>query len=147
MIFKQFRFDSPEYKQSLLLREQVLRQPLGLSLSKDDLSGEEQQLHFGLFESSSFKNNEIVAVVLFKPASDKLVKLRQMAVSSLSQGKGLGRHLVNSAELDIAKLGYTRIEMAARDTAIDFYRSLGYHTLGDKFKQVGITHVMMAKDI
>lgn len=142
MIFKQFRFDSPEYKQSLVLREQVLRQPLGLSLSKDDLSGEAQQLHFGLFEQ-----NEIVAVVLFKPASGKSIKLRQMAVSSLSQGKGLGKHLINSAEIEIAKLGYTKIEMAARDTAIDFYRSLGYYTLGDKFEQVGITHVMMTKNI
>lgn len=142
MMFKQFRFDSPEYKQSLVLREQVLRQPLGLSLSKDDLSGEEQQLHFGLFENSG-----IAAVVLFKPASDKIIKLRQMAVSSLSQGKGLGKLLVNSAEIEIAKLGYTRIEMAARETAIDFYRSLGYHTLGSKFEQVGITHIMMTKDI
>lgn len=142
MIFKQFAFNSIEYKQSLALREQVLRAPLGLSLSEQDLLNEEQQLHFGLFEQ-----NQILAVVVFNPLGKNKLKLRQMAVSNNHQGQGLGKMLVQSAELEVAKVGYKEIEMAAREAAIGFYQTLGYQTIGDNFEQVGVLHQTMTKDL
>lgn len=142
MIFKQFQFNSEQYQQSLELREHVLRAPLGLSLSDSDLMGEDKQLHFALFDKE-----QITAVVLFKPIDDQTLKLRQMAVSDSHQGQGLGKQLIKAAEVEIAKLNYKRIEMAARETAIPFYQSLGYQIKGELFIELGIPHITMTKTV
>lgn len=142
MIFSQFKVNTPEYQQSLVLRENILRAPLGLTLSEQDLARENEQLHFGLF-----KQAQIQAVVLLKPISATTLKLRQMAVSSEQQGQGLGKTLIQNAEQEVSKLDYKRIEMAARLTAVPFYQSLGYETIGAPFNEVGIEHIKMAKQL
>lgn len=140
MIFIQFKVNTQEYQQSLVLREHVLRAPLGLTLSEQDLTGENEQLHFGFFSQQ-----QIQAVVLLKPISSETLKLRQMAVSSEQQGKGVGKALIQQVELNVSNLGYQKIEMAARVTAVPFYQSLGYETDGEPFEEVGISHIKMAK--
>lgn len=142
MIVKRFTVDSSEYPLSLVLRQAVLREPLGLQLSEEDLQGEAQQLHFGIFEQM-----QIQAVVLFKPVTEDTLKLRQMAVSLQQQGKGLGKRLIQQAELEVVKLGYKKVEMAARESAIPFYQSLGYQVASEAFEEVGITHIKMAKSL
>lgn len=140
MIFKQFTINDAEYQLSLVLRESVLRAPLGLTLSEQDIKNEEQQFHFGLFDK-----HQIQAVVLLKPISGKTLKLRQMAVSDTKQGQGLGKQLIKQAEAVVHSLGYKQIEMAARESAIAFYQSLDYQAIDEPFKEVGITHIKMAK--
>lgn len=140
MIFKQFLFNSVEYQQALILRENILRKPLGLSLSQDDLVDEDKQFHFGLFDE-----NTLLACVLFKPVSADKLKLRQMAVSEEHQGKGLGKLIIQNAENELVKLCFSEIEMAARETAIPFYQKLGYQIKGTLFQQAGIPHITMVK--
>lgn len=140
MIFRTFSTDSAEYQASLVLREAVLRKPLGLVLSEQDLANEDKQLHFGLFEQE-----QISAVVLLKPVGDLCLKLRQMAVASGQQGKGFGKALIQQAEQEAKAQGYERIEMAARESAVPFYQNLGYEIVSEPFEEVGITHIKMAK--
>lgn len=142
MIFAQFKVSTSEYQQSLVLRETILRAPLGLTLSDQDLAGENKQLHFGVFN-----HDQIQAVVLLKPINATTLKLRQMAVASEQQGQGLGKALIQYAEREASKLNYKSIEMAARLTAVPFYQSLGYEVLGTHFKEVGIEHIKMAKPL
>lgn len=139
-MFKQFTYKSKDYLASLTLREQVLRVPLGLTLSQQDVALEEEQLHFGIFDQ-----DEIVACVLFRPINSDLVKLRQMTVSPSQQGKGVGRDMLQQAETEIRKLGFNEIDMAARVTAKDFYLKLGYQTAGEEFEHAGIPHIKMYK--
>ena len=142
MIAKQFEFNTDCYQQSLLLRERILRKPLGLMLTAQDVNKEDKQLHFGLFEKHT-----LLACVLFKPINSSVIKLRQMAVDESLQGQGLGRKLIQFAEKNVKGLGFDEIEMAARDSAIKFYQHLGYQTTGEIFEQAGVPHIKMYKMI
>lgn len=142
MKFQQVNTISPLYRQSLQLREAVLRQPLGLTLTKQDTHDDVNQLHFVLTDHET-----VVATVTFNPISKTTYKLRQMAVSPSHQGLGLGRKIITAAEKSLITAGATEVTMAARDTAIEFYQNLGYETVGGKFQEVGITHIVMTKHL
>jgi len=143
MRFQKITFGSDDYRNECELRHEVLRAPLGLSLYDEDLSREQQQMHFGLFE----QNNHLVACVIAVAISSTEAKIRQMAVDREHQGKGHGRNIINSLEEHLAQQGYRHLSMHARVTAIGFYEKLGYARAGDEFKEVGIPHVQMEKAI
>ncbi|MCB5190838.1 GNAT family N-acetyltransferase [Methylobacillus arboreus] len=142
MIFSEIRHASDLYDKSLRLREQVLRMPLGLTLSAADLADEAQQWHFGLVEQG-----DLLAFLVVKPAQKPLAKLRQMAVAPAMQGRGLGRVLVNATEQFLRQRGFDEVMLDARETAIGFYQALGYCVDGDVFQQVGIPHRCMRKSL
>ena len=50
MVFKEIVFGTAEYRLECALRHAVLRKPLGLSFTAEELAKEKDQLHFGLFE-------------------------------------------------------------------------------------------------
>ena len=107
MAFRQITFGSADYRKECELRHEVLRAPLGLSLYDEDLSREQQQMHFGLFE----QNNQLVACVIAVAVSSSEAKIRQMAVARDHQGKGHGRSIINSLEEHLAQQGYRRIAL------------------------------------
>ena len=87
MITKEIKYNAVEYAESLRLRSDVLRAPLGKELSSSDTLGEERQLHFGCF-----RDDELKGCIVAKPTGSKIkVKLRQMAVAESFQGKGAGK--------------------------------------------------------
>jgi GNAT superfamily N-acetyltransferase len=63
------------------------------------------------------------------------------------QGKGVGRALMIFAENIARDLGYRRLCMHARSTAVGFYQKLGYRTAGNEFTEVTIPHYVMEKDL
>jgi predicted GNAT family N-acyltransferase len=143
MIFRSIEFGSASYDASLLLRERVLRKPLGKILSGEDTADEENQLHFGLF-----RKEVLVACVVMKPLGDgSRMKLRQMAVAESGQGQGLGRALVSAVEVLVKRSQVTHIEMSARLSAEGFYRRLGYERIGDPYPEQGIPHIRMWKNL
>jgi predicted GNAT family N-acyltransferase len=143
MIFRQINFGSDEYDQECRLRNEVLRTPLGLNLFDEDLHPEPQQTHFGLFDQSS----ALIACVLVVPLSRTGAKIRQMAVSPAHQRQGHGRQIMRLVEEHLARTGIKRIWMHARVTAVEFYTSLGYSTVGHQFIEVGIPHIQMQKTL
>ena len=124
---------------SLELRYQILREPLGLTFTDQDLYGEDQQVHI-----AAVHENQVLAVLLLKPNNTTL-KMRQVAVQNAFQGKGIGKALVSFSEQWAKAKGYTQIQLHARDTAIPFYLSLNYTLQGDGFSEVGIPHHYMFK--
>jgi predicted GNAT family N-acyltransferase len=59
----------------------------------------------------------------------------------------VGSFLISESEkLAVAK-GYNKIELHARDTAVEFYVKAGYSILGDVFQEVGINHFFMYKNL
>jgi GNAT superfamily N-acetyltransferase len=73
------------------------------------------------------------------------VRLRQMAVPNNMQGKGVGRALMIFAENIARDLGYKRLSMHARKTALGFYQKLGYSVISPEFEEVTIPHYIMEK--
>jgi len=73
------------------------------------------------------------------------VRMRQVAVAGELQGQGIGTAMVQFSEALARKLGYLRIVLHARETAVPFYEKLGYSRIGQRFEEVAVPHWAMAK--
>ena len=85
------------------------------------------------------------AVWCFAPLADGDVQMRQVAVVPDLQGQGIGKALVEHSEALARRLGFRRLVLHARETAVPFYEKLGYAKLGDGFVEVTIPHWAMEK--
>jgi len=80
-------------------------------------------------------------------ANPSEVRLRQMAVLSGLQGKGIGRVLMIFAENVARDRRYKKILMHSRVTSIPFFDKLGYFINGEPFVELTIEHVVMEKEL
>ncbi|MGB7347958.1 MAG: GNAT family N-acetyltransferase [Pirellulaceae bacterium] len=140
MKFIEMQWQSELYDQEIRLRDEILRKPLGLDFSPEQLAAEKDELRFGVIDAE-----RLIAIVLAKPLSESVVKLRQMAVAADRQGQGVGRFLIENVEQTLAEKGFRQVELHAREVAKGFYDSMGYVTQGERFVEVGIPHFKMAK--
>ena len=143
MLFREISFASDQYLHARALRDAVLRAPLGLPLSADDLRGEADQLHFGLFGG----DGELVACVTAIVMSADHAKIRQTAIAPACQGQGLGRRIMTELEAALAARSFVSLSLHARSTAVGFYEKLGYTAVGDEFIEVTIPHRKMVKQL
>lgn len=141
MVFKEITFGTYEYRLECALRNDVLRKPLGLSLTAEELAREEDQLHFGLFEPE----NNLVACAVAVRLSPTDARIRQMAVSPTHQRRGLGKRIMNELESNLRSRGLTNLVLHARASAVGFYEKLGYTISGDEFIDVTVAHFRMVK--
>ena len=139
-----FSYDSPEYDQELLLRDEVLRRPLGMSLKNDNLENDRVSIHIGAFDS---EENQMIGVLLLTPLENGKIKMRQVAVLQNEQRQGVGRQLVAFAEQYASENGFCEMQLHARQVAMDFYCKLGYEAVGDEFLEVNIPHYKMWKSL
>jgi GNAT superfamily N-acetyltransferase len=130
---------SPIYQQSLTLRDQVLRQPLGLSIGEENLEPEIHQGHFGIIQFSE-KRDPLLACVVIVPKTQEQVKLRQMVVLPEVQNQGLGTVLIEEVEECLRQHHVRIITLAARVSALKFYQKLGCQSISSEFIEVGIPH-------
>ncbi|RYF86546.1 MAG: GNAT family N-acetyltransferase [Chitinophagaceae bacterium] len=142
MALKIVDYGTAEYEQILWLRDEVLRKPLGLQFSPDELEKEKQHMHMAAYE-----DDQILGCCMLVKEGDDTVRLRQMAVVNDVQGKGIGRALMQFAENLARDRGYKRITMHARKNAVGFYERLGYKKKGDEFMEITIPHVKMEKEL
>jgi predicted GNAT family N-acyltransferase len=142
MALKEIMYDSSEYEQMIQLRLDVLRKPLGLSFSLDELKKEKDDILLGAFEEDI-----LLACCALTPTDKVTIKLRQMAVQNNLQGRGVGAILLRFAENIARDRGFSLMSMHARDTAVGFYKKYGYETEGDLFFEVTIPHYKMVKKI
>ena len=133
---------SGEYEETVALRDEVLRKPLGLSYDPAELAEEKDSFHLALR-----KGDELVACLVLKPLDERCIKMRQLAVRESSQAKGFGRELVNYAHSFAREREYAEIVLHARETARGFYQKLGYEAEGDSFVEVGLLHIAMRKKL
>ncbi len=142
MAIKLIDHGSREYQQMVDLRYNMLRKPLGLSFTPEELEREKNDILICCFDE-----DKVEACCLLTQTEPKTVRLRQMAVTSGLQGKGLGRVMMQFAENVARDRGFKKISMHARKTAIGFYEKLGYRLNGNEFTEVTIPHFEMIKDL
>ena len=140
MALMQIDHGSPEYDKMVKLRDEILRKPLGLAFSREELEKEKNDILVGAFE-----DDKILACCLLTQTDPETVRLRQMAVKNNQQGKGIGHSMILFAETLARDKGYKKLMMHARDSAIGFYEKQGYKTMGDQFIEVSIPHHVMEK--
>ena len=132
-------YASQEYRQMLDLRNHILRAPLGLSLTEEDIEQDKNNILIGAFE-----DEKMLGCCMLVREGDLLL-LRQMAVLNDLQGKGIGRALLHFAEAITRDIGYRELNMYARKRVSGFYIRMGYTQIGEEFIKVTIPHVMMKK--
>ncbi len=142
MALKLIDHGNKEYLQMLRLRMEILRKPLGLQFSPEELEKEKNDVLIGAFE-----DDRILGCCLLTKIDNRTVRLRQMAVPNSMQGKGIGKALMIFAENIARDLGYKTLVMHARKTAIGFYEKLGYRATGGEFLEVTIPHYSMEKSL
>jgi predicted GNAT family N-acyltransferase len=142
MALKIIDHGTEEYKQVLKLRDEILRRPLGLNFSEEEVEKEKNNMHMAAYE-----DDQMLGCCMLVEEGPKTVRLRQMAVVNDVQGKGIGRALMQFAENLARDRGYKRITMHARKNAIGFYEKMGYKKFGDEFMEITIPHVVMEKEL
>ena len=138
--FQEIVFGTEDYQKAVSVRDSVLRKPLGLQYTAEQLQTEGDSRHLVCRLGS-----EIVGTVILKPESPKVVRMRQFAVKEEHQRKGVGRFLAIKSE-DLAKQeGFEEILLHARESVLPFYEKLGYQAEGERFTEVTLPHLKMRK--
>lgn len=140
LIIKCIQHNSAEYEDTVVLRDEVLRKPLGLIFDPADLEKESDSIHI-----ACYLNDVLAGCLILQPDNLGGLKMRQVAVSTESQGCGIGKAMVRFSEQYARENGYNKIHMHARETAIPFYLGLGYSIEGEPFEEVTIPHRHMFK--
>lgn len=142
MALKIIDHGSKDYQKMIDMRLAILRKPLGLDFSAEELAREKDDILIGCFEE-----DKLEGCCMLTKTAPQTVKLRQMAVTSGLQGKGIGRVLLNFAENVARDKGYRKMTMHARKNALGFYEKLGYKVVGDEFIEVTLPHFAMEKEL
>jgi len=142
MALKILDHGSNEYQQMVKLRDDMLRKPLGLGFSPQELEEEKDNMLIGAFE-----DEDMLGCCMLVEENPGTVRLRQMAVLNDLQGKGIGRALMNFAENLARDRGYKILSMHARKNAVGFYEKMGYKVASDEFTEVTIPHFVMEKKL
>ena len=142
MALKQIDFGTTEYRQMLALRYEILRKPLGLDFTPEELKQEENDILIAAFEEE-----KMLGCCFLTAIDSHGVKLRQLAVQNNLQGKGIGASLMNFAENIARDRGFRTIQLNARKVALEFFEKQGYKVEGDEFIQLGIPHYLMKKKL
>ena len=142
MALKMIDFGSKEYKLMVDMRLEILRKPLGLTFTDEELETEKDDVLVGAFDEE-----EILGCCILTKVDEQHMKLRQMAVQKSLQGKGIGESIINFAENITRDKGFKYLKMHARDTAISFYEKFGYTIQGAEFTEVSLKHFLMIKKL
>jgi hypothetical protein len=132
--------ESPEYRQAVDLRLRVLRRPIGLDLSEEQLAREDFEFHLVAIE-----RDQVIGCLVLTPLTEGQIKMRQVAVAPETQGNGIGSQMVAESERLAREKGFGQMVLNARETAVAFYLHLDYELVGEPFIEVGIPHRKMAK--
>lgn len=142
LTFREVAHGSSAYGETADLRNCVLRKPIGLAFSAEDVEAEKRYHHL-----AGYCGDKLVACLMLDPHEDGNIRMRQLAVVSELQRQGIGTALVQYSELWARNAGYQRMILHARDTAVAFYERLGYSSVGEQFEEVTIPHWTMEKSL
>ena len=133
-------FGSDLYRRAVALREAILRAPLGLSLTPDELADDARRRHF-----CATSRGAVVGSISMKPLDGETVQLRQMAVTGDRRHEGIGTRLLACGEGWAQSQGYRMIVLNARLGSDDFYARSGYRAEGEPFEENTVPHIRMTK--
>lgn len=135
-------YGSEQYRLECALRNRLLREPLGLNLYDEALEKERDFLHFGAFEC-----DRLIGCLIAVPLEESLFQIKQMAIETSLQGRGIGRQLMIDVEARLKGEGVSELLLHGRETALGFYERLGFTKEGERFQEVGIPHYRMRKSL
>ncbi len=128
------------YRQALRLRQAVLRQPLGLTVTEEELADDAMRQHF-----CAVSYGIVIGTVSLRPLDEATLQLKQMAVAEDRRREGVGKRLLDHAEGWARGAGFLHLVLNARMGAEGFYAHFGYLGEGEPFDENTIPHIRMTK--
>ena len=132
------------YAAAVALRYEVLRVPLRLNFTKQQLDSEATDHHFVAINE---QKKVVATLLLSQTETENCLKMRQVAVQTAVQSTGVGSLLVAYAETWAKNQNHTQMVLNARETAIPFYLKNGYVARSEPFLEVGLVHKKMEKQL
>jgi ribosomal protein S18 acetylase RimI-like enzyme len=139
LTFKIVSFGTEDYRKVLKLQEDILRRPLGLEFTEDEVKNDDQLIHVGGYVSDE------VCTAAACMSEDGDCRLIRVATKLPCQGRGYGSLLLHHCETIASSRGFRKVFLFARDNAIPFYLKNGYSVEGEMFLKMGIPHQKMVK--
>lgn len=132
--------DSDIYKDALAIRYKVFveEQNVPIDLEIDEL--EDSSLHLVLYQS-----NQPVATTRIYKLDDNSYKVQRVAVLKEYRENGLGTILMKEVEKKARLNKMTKLTLGSQNTAVLFYKKLGYEISSNEFMDAGIPHHSMTK--
>lgn len=135
-------FDSKEYRETITLRDKILRKPLGMVFTPEFLAREVEDFHL-----AGYEDGELVCCLVLSALNQTEIQMRQVAVKEELQRQGLGKHIAKYSEDFAREKGFTLMKVHARELAVDFYLNMDYKIIDEAFTEVGIVHRRMIKQL
>lgn len=137
-------FGSNAQRESIRLRYEILRKPLGLNYTKAQLDSEEPYHHI-----VAICDHKVVGCLVLVPSQEdnNLLKMKQLAVDINYQKQHIGTKLLQFCENFARNRRITTLCCHARETAVPFYKKLNWKVKGEQFEEIGIAHFYMVKKI
>ncbi len=136
-------FGSPGWREMVALRERVLRAPLGLVFTDEQLASEHDARHLALRVDEALVGT--LLIVRERGVGEAVARFRQMAIDLAWQGIGLGTHLLDAGERLATSEGARSGLLHARLAARSFYERREWMVDGGLFVEVTLPHVRMTK--
>lgn len=126
------------------LRYKILRQPWDQPRDTGTDTLENTSINAFIADQNSL----VLACGRLQENENKIGQIRFMAVDGSQQGKGLGKKIVEFLEVKGKEMGLKKIELQARENAVEFYKSNGYTIKEKSFFLWGIIqHYLMEKTL
>ncbi len=133
---------SPLYHEALALREKILRTPLGLSFTPEEIAHEADPLQIHIV---GLQNHKVIATCVFVDRGNRLCKMQRVAVDENLQGQKIGSQMLAFFHKYAQFRGFHSVYCHARKTAESFYEHHGYHAEGEEYLEQTIPHITMRK--
>lgn len=139
-LIKYTKKDINLYDETLKLRDEILRKPLGKSIFEEDLEIEKDNNFYGIIV-----DKKLIATLSYYEEKVLVVHLVAFAVLDKYQNKGYGTEIFNFLVDDLRKNNYNKINVNARSTAVNFYKKLGFKIFNGPVynKDLGIEDYIM----
>ena len=131
-----------EIARCLAIRRTVFIEEQGVAeaLEVDGLDGE--AVHYlGMLDGAPVAT---ARVRVLNEAGKRIAKVQRVAVLRAMRGTGAGAAIMRHLMDDVARTqGTASFTLGSQESAVPFYRRLGYRTVGERFMDAGIPHRTM----
>ncbi|WP_335999609.1 GNAT family N-acetyltransferase [Halorientalis halophila] len=95
----------------------------------------------------AYDDGDPVGAARLRAVGDATGKVERVAVRDRCRGDGWGRRLMAAVHDEARARDLKRLVLHAQVRVEEFYRELGYQSVGESFEQAGIPHVEMERDL
>ncbi|WP_261810276.1 GNAT family N-acetyltransferase [Levilactobacillus humaensis] len=129
---------TPCYEDALGIREAVFIDEQGIDPEIELDGADEDKMHY-----VGYVDGQPVTTARIDMLAGNRVKIQRVATVKTARHHGYAGALIKQIISDAQHSEVRGVELDAQETAINFYKELGFEPVGTTFQEAGITHQTM----